>query len=110
MRPTISSALQSLSNILKVELRGNIKEERRNEAAEREMSAMNNKQEVSLKEWCFTEAERAHISRHAVYLRIKRGLYPGLRLRYVNQRVVFVSQAAFPPNDIAHARRDHDHE
>lgn len=49
--------------------------------------------EITLKEFCNAEAELAGVGWMAIYQRVMRGKYPGLILRRVNQRVVFVTQA-----------------
>lgn len=46
--------------------------------------------EVSLKEFVAAEAARLELTDGAIYMRLKRGMYPGLEFRRVNQRVVFV--------------------
>jgi hypothetical protein len=46
--------------------------------------------EVAMKEWCISTSEGMCISPHAIYMRWRRGKYPGLKIRRVNSRVVFV--------------------
>ncbi len=52
--------------------------------------------EIPLKSWVTTEAQRLGLSEAAIYLRIKRDGYPGLEMRRVNRRVVFVQVAPKP--------------
>lgn len=46
--------------------------------------------EFPLKHWVLGEAAREGVKESAIYMRIRRGKYPELKLRRVNQRVVFV--------------------
>ncbi len=46
--------------------------------------------ELPMKEWVAREAERLGKKPAAVIMRLARGKYPGLKIRRVNSRVVFV--------------------
>lgn len=48
--------------------------------------------EIPLKAWLMDEAQRCHVSPAAIEIRLRRGKYPELKLRYQNSRVVFVVQ------------------
>ena len=45
--------------------------------------------EISMKDFATREMEAHGISRPAVSMRLKRGHYPGLKIRRVNKRVLF---------------------
>jgi hypothetical protein len=55
--------------------------------------------EVALKDWVSQEAARRNAVEETVYSRLRRGLYPWLELRKVNQRVVFVKVKAEMNNE-----------
>jgi hypothetical protein len=46
--------------------------------------------EVTMKQWRIEESRRIGLSQSTLANRLKRGLIPKLKLRYVNARVVFV--------------------
>lgn len=46
--------------------------------------------EIPLKEWCYEQGVANGVTPHAIYYRWIRGKYPGLKVRRVNQRVVYV--------------------
>lgn len=50
--------------------------------------------EITLKAWVYTEAEREGVKPTTIYNRISRGKYPALRLRRVNHAVIFVQLEA----------------
>ena len=50
--------------------------------------------EIPLKQWIVEEAIRRELTLTAIRSRLARGKYPHLKLRRVNQRVVFVSKQA----------------
>jgi len=52
------------------------------------------KNEVPLKEFFYTEAEKHGVSSHMVAVRFYRGEYKGLKIRRVNKRVVYVDARA----------------
>lgn len=45
---------------------------------------------IPLKQWCYEEAMKAHVSVNAIYMRMYHGWYPGIRLERKNARVVWV--------------------
>lgn len=45
---------------------------------------------IPLKQWCYEEAMKAHVSVNAIYMRIYHGSYPGLVFERKNARVVWV--------------------
>ena len=47
--------------------------------------------EIPLKQWIAEEAQRKSLSEDAIHQRKQRGLYPDLKLRRVNKRVIFVT-------------------
>jgi hypothetical protein len=47
--------------------------------------------ELQLKQWIADEAQRHGVGTRAIWCRMYRGKYPGLKLRRVNKRVVFVT-------------------
>lgn len=46
--------------------------------------------EMPMKAWVMEEAERAGVTTSAIYMRIHRGCYLGLKVRRANSRIVFV--------------------
>lgn len=48
------------------------------------------KTEISMKQFVAKEAERLGVKSPAIFMRIKRGKYPDLKIRRVNARVVYV--------------------
>ena len=46
--------------------------------------------EIPFKQWRYEQAEIKGVTEVAIFKQVCRGLYPGLRLRRVNQRVAFV--------------------
>jgi len=52
---------------------------------------MKPKSEIPLKQWLYQQSLELRITPNSVWCRLKRGAgFPGVRLRYVNSRVVFV--------------------
>jgi hypothetical protein len=49
---------------------------------------------IPFKQWCMEEAIRGGVALNTVYNRVLRGCYPGLKVRRVNKRVVYVVQPA----------------
>jgi len=47
--------------------------------------------EIPFKQWIYEKAIRTRRTPEAVYMRVYRGKYPHLKLRRVNQRVIFVT-------------------
>ena len=45
---------------------------------------------MKLKEWILGQSEKEGVGSGAIFMRLQRGKYPGLRLVRINQRVVFV--------------------
>lgn len=53
---------------------------------------------MPLKQWVHEEAARSGVAPPAIYMRLKRGSYPGMRVRYVPGRGAFVTvPARFKP-------------
>ena len=46
--------------------------------------------EISLKQWVHDEAERTGLKPASIYNRLNKGKYPGLKLRKVNKRIIWV--------------------
>ncbi len=55
--------------------------------------------EIPLKQWIAEESQRSGKSERTVETRVKLGLYPNLKLRRVNRRVVFVVLSSEPTMD-----------
>ncbi len=53
--------------------------------------------EIPLKQWIAEQAQRQNLTARAVQARFNRGKYPHLKLRRVNQRVVFVQNQSLQP-------------
>lgn len=47
--------------------------------------------EMKLKEWLMIEAERLGMTAAGIFYRMRRGLYPGIKVRRVNPRLVYVT-------------------
>jgi hypothetical protein len=54
------------------------------------MSAKQLNGEITMKRWLIEESARENVSPSAIAQRLSRGHYPDLRLRRVNQRVIYV--------------------
>lgn len=54
------------------------------------------KVEVQLKVWALEAAERDGVTPGAIYVRLARGSYPGLKLRRVSRAMIFVGEGYRP--------------
>jgi hypothetical protein len=50
------------------------------------------KTEKPLKQWVAEKAIQDGVTPHAIYQRLRKGVYPTVRLRHINARVIYVSQ------------------
>lgn len=51
---------------------------------------MNAPTEIPLKQWLAEEGARLSLTPQAIHMRVQRRMYPKLKIRHVNKRVVFV--------------------